>query len=350
MNNKEKDYFIDNLAMLLAAGVDVVLAIDAIKTEMRSSKMQKLMSGLQAEINNGQSLWKALDNTHLLSSFYIALIRIGEETGRLPQNLQMISVQQQKDRDLNSRLQSAMIYPVLVFTTTIIVGLGITWFLLPRLAVVFDSLKIPLPLITKILIAVGLFLGSYGFIVVPLVIALIVVGFYMLFINPKTKSTGQSLLFHFPGMHDLILEVELSRFGYILGNLLTSGIPVVTALDSLTQASFFPPYKKLYLYLKSTIEDGKSFKKSFDENKGASALIPRPVQQLIISSEQAGSLPETLLRIGQNYEDKTEITTKNLTVLLEPILLVIVWLGVMAVAIAIILPIYSLIGGFNTNP
>lgn len=344
---KEKDYFIENLAILLSSGVDVLVAIDSIKAEMRSGKMKKLLTSLQAEINSGQNLWRALDNTKLLPPFFIELVRIGEETGRLPQNLQMIVSQQQKDRVLASKLQSVMIYPVIVFTATIIIGLGITWFLLPRLALVFASLKIELPLITKILIAIGTFLGSYGIIVVPLLLIIIVGSLYFLFIYPKTRAIGQDILFHLPGMSDLIMEVELARFGYIFGNLLNSGIPVVTALDSLSQTSFFPPYRKLYLYLKQTIEEGKSFQKSFDQNAAASFLIPSPVQQLIISAEQAGSLPEILLRIGQTYEEKTEVTTKNLAVILEPFLLIIVWLGVMAVALAIILPIYSLIGGLN---
>lgn len=344
---KEKDYFIENLAMLLAAGVDVVLALDSISAEIRSGKMKKILIKLQSDIENGQNLWRALESTRLLSSFYIALIKIGEETGRLPQNLQMVAAQQKKDRNLSAKLQSAMLYPAIVFTTTIIIGLAIAWFLLPRLALVFVSLKIPLPLITKILIAVGTFLGAYGIIVVPLLLALIFGIFYIFFLNPRTKSIGQSLLFHFPGMHDLISEIELSRFGYILGNLLSSGIPVATALDSLSQAAAFSPYRKLYMYLQKSIEEGKSFQKSFAQNVSVCSLVPRPVQQLIISAEQAGSLPDTLLKIGQNYEEKTEVTTKNLTVILEPILLVIVWLGVMAIAIAIILPIYSLIGQFN---
>lgn len=349
-NEKEKDYFIENLAMLLASGVDVVVAMDAIAKELHSKKMKTVVASLQTELNNGQSLWRALDNTKLLSAFFIALIRIGEETGRLPQNLEMIVVQQQKDRDLSSKMQSAMIYPVIVFAATLVIGVGIAWFLLPRLAAVFASLKIPLPLITKILIGFGAFLGSYGIIVVPLFLGLVAGGVYMLFINPRTKVAGQQILFHLPGMKTLISEVELSRFGYILGNLLQSGIPVVTALESLSAASDFPPYKKLYIYLRQSIEEGKSFQKSFDENPKASLLLPRPIQQLIISAEQAGHLPETLLKVGQTYEDKTDITTKNLTVIMEPVLLVIVWFGVMAVAIAIILPIYSLIGGFNTNP
>lgn len=346
-NNTEKDYLIENLAMLLASGVDIVLALDSISFEIHSKKIKKVIANLQADINSGQNLWRALEHTKLLSSFYIALIRIGEETGRLPQNLQMIVVQQQKDRDLASKLQSAMLYPVIVFVATIVIGLGIAWFLLPRLAQVFASLKIPLPLITKILIAVGTFLGIYGIIVVPLLLVLVIGIFYFLFLSPKTRYIGQGLLFRIPGMHDLIAEIELSRFGYILGNLLQSGIPVVVALESLSSASDFPPYKKLYIYLQNSIEEGKSFQKSFDQNPRSSLLLPRTIQQLIISAEQAGHLPETLLKIGQNYEDKTDVTTKNLTVILEPILLVIVWLGVMGVAIAIILPIYSLIGQFN---
>src|SRR5207244_144732 len=101
----------------------------------------------------------------------------------------------------------------------------------------------------------------------------------------------------------------------------------------------------LYVYFKTSFEDGNSFKQTFVNYPNASALIPYSVQQLLISGEQSGHLANSLIDLGNNFEQKTESTTKNLSTLLEPALLLVVWSGVVLVALAIILPIYSLVGG-----
>jgi type II secretory pathway component PulF len=106
-------------------------------------------------------------------------------------------------------------------------------------------------------------------------------------------------------------------------------------------------YKKFYQHLHDAIDMGNSFEKSFALYKDIDKLVPQPIQQLIISGEQSGNLNKTLIKVGQVLEAKSDTTTKNLTIIMEPILLVIVWAGVVSVAFAVILPIYSLVGGLN---
>ena len=215
---------------------------------------------------------------------------------------------------------------------------------------VFGQLDVELPFITKILIAVGTFLGNYGLIVLPAFIIFLGVIVFFIFFFSKTKFIGQSILFATPGIQRLIREIELARFGYLLGTLLDAGISITEALDSVEKSTTFPNYKKLYVHLKNSLADGNSFQKSFDLYKKSRKLIPLPIQQLILAGEKSGNLSNTLRTISINFDAKTEQTTKNIAVILEPILLVIVWLGVVAVALAVILPIYSLIGGLNTDP
>jgi type II secretory pathway component PulF len=143
------------------------------------------------------------------------------------------------------------------------------------------------------------------------------------------------------------MEVEVARFGYLLGTLLEAGLTVTRAIESLAGASDVIRYKKFYLALRESIDMGNSFQKSFEAYKNIDALIPQPIQQLIISGEQSGNLNKTLIKVGQVLEAKSDTTTKNLTIIMEPILLVIVWAGVVSVAFAVILPIYSLVGGLN---
>lgn len=126
-----------------------------------------------------------------------------------------------------------------------------------------------------------------------------------------------------------------------------AGFSITEALKSMEQSSPFWFYKNFYHYLSSKISEGISLKDSFSGYKNINKLIPLPVQQIIFVGEKSGKLSESFSRIGKNYEDKLELTTKNLTIILEPVLLVLVWLGVVFLALAIILPVYNLIGQIN---
>lgn len=351
---KERDYFIENLTALLASGMPMIEAILAVKAEVRVKLFQKIIDEIIESIQSGFSLGEALEQTGLFSKHVTTLIKIGEKSGKLVDNLKIITIEQQKERSLKSKIRSATMYPVFVLTLTMIVGIAIAWFILPKLSDVFSQMDIELPALTKFLIETGLFLNAYGIFVIPAFFVLLFLIFYFIFAFRSTKFIGEYVLFFLPGIKKLLKETEIARFGYLLGTLFLAGMPPHQGLASLTEATNYSRYKKFYSFLKENISEGNSFKKSFSAYKKINKLLPPAVQQLIAAGEKSGSLSETLLKIGENYESKTDTTAKNLTVILEPILLVIVWLGVVSVALAVVLPIYSLIGGFNspetTNP
>ncbi len=347
--SQDIDYFTENLSMLVASGMPIINAIQAIGSEMKTRLMRKIADEIVEDILAGSPLWVALENTGIMPIHTISLIRLGEESGKLAENLKIAAFEQEKDRIFKSKIRSAMMYPVFVLTLTLIIGIGVAWFILPRLAVVFSQMYIELPFITDILIRFGSFLGKYGQYAIPAFIVFLFFLIYFVFYFSKTKVIGQIILFSAPGVSRLIREVELARFGYLLGTLLKAGLPVVNALNSLESATVSPHYRKLCNHLTRSIGEGNSFQSSFANFPGIKRVLPGPVQQMIIAGEKSGNLAETLLKIGESYEAKSESTTKNLSVILEPVLLVIVWLGVVAVALAVILPIYSLIGGLNSS-
>src|SRR3989338_5258203 len=213
--NKERDYFVENLSMLISGGMPIIQVLDSIGAEMRSRRMKNAIADIRADIESGTPLWKTLLSSRLFPTHAVSLIRLGEESGKLTQNLKVVAIEQEKDRVFKSKIRSAMMYPVFVLSLTAIVGVGISWFILPKLAVVFSQLKIKLPLITKILIGSGTFLGNYGQYVVPVAIFIIIVLFFFVFIFSKTKFIGQYILFSIPGIKGLIKEVEIARLGYL---------------------------------------------------------------------------------------------------------------------------------------
>src|SRR3989344_7205008 len=240
--SKERDYFVENLSMLVASGMPLLSAVSTLREEILSPSLQKSLSELEDDIEAGSPLWKALERTRLFRPHTISLVRIGEESGKLSANLKLIAVQEEKDKALRCKILGAMLYPLLVLSLTVGVGIAIAWFILPRLATVFSQLNIELPTLTKYLIATGSFLEVYGVFLFPTLIAFLVIAFYFIFFYPATKFLGQYFLFAVPGVGRLLREVEISRFGYLFGTHLNAGLPATLSLDSLYVASDFPQY------------------------------------------------------------------------------------------------------------
>jgi type II secretory pathway component PulF len=344
---KEREYFTENLALLLKSAVPVSGALESLANSTNNKSMKKALARLGVDIEAGFSLADALERSGITEDQTLALVRLGEASGHLVDNLQLAAQQEEKRHVFHAKVRSALIYPAFVLGLTLIVGLGVAWFLLPRLAGTFSQLNVKLPLISKLMIHFGTFLKLHGVIAVPTFLALCVLTGYILFVAPRTKAIGQRFLLTMPGVGRLIREVEISQFGYLLGTLLEAGLSVTQAMNLLATASAVPPYQKFYHYLGQSLNDGYGFKDSLGQYEKSRKLLPPAVQQMIIAGERSGSLPEVLLTIGRTYEQKSDVTTASLEVIIEPILLVIVWLGVLLVAIAVIVPIYSLVGGLN---
>ena len=344
---KEKEFFLENLSLMLSSGMPVAAALAAMKRTVKSKRLAQIVGNLESDINSGHHFWHSFEKTGLFPAYVVSLIRIGEESGRLGENLKLLSRQQSKDRALKDRVRSAMIYPTIVLGLTVTLGLAISWFILPRLTSVFSDLRLKVPLLTRIFINFGSFLQHWGFVAVPVFLGSLLIILWLLFIVPKTKIAGEKLLLWLPGVGQLLKEVELSRLGYVLGSLLGAGVPMVHAMELLGQASGLQKYGRLYRFLKTSMEEGNSFEAAFKAFPKVDKLLPVPVQEMIVAGEQSGKLEQIFTAIGENYEEKSQMTSQNLTVILEPVLLVIVWIGVGSLALAVIVPLYSLVGGLN---
>lgn len=344
---KEREYFTENLALLLKAGVPVGQGLASLEETAKTKQMKRALKQMQVDIEVGMSLGNALESAGIVSPQTLALIRLGEQSGHLSENMQLAALQEEKRHTFHSKVRSALIYPSFVLGLTVVVGLGVAWFLLPRLATTFAQLNVELPFISKVMIGLGTFLKEWGYIAVPVAIFLALLVGYILFAAPKTKVLGQRLLFRLPGISRLMREVEVAQFGYLLGTLLDAGLPITKAIRLLADSSTAVQYQQFYRYLAQSLQDGQSFQQSLKEYKKISKLFPPAVQQMVIAGEHSGSLSQVLQTIGRTYEQKSDVTTQNLEAILEPILLVIVWVGVMLVAVAVIVPIYSLVGGLG---
>jgi len=348
ISRESAEYLMDNLSMLISSGVSVGAALESIAAEVPDKRPRRALLDMRKQIDDGVPFFKAMDSTGLFSPSTITLVEIGESTGQLADNLKVIAVQMHKNNVMASRVKAAMLYPAFLLTLLFLVGTGIGVFLLPRLLTIIKSLQVQVGPITSALIVVGTFFGHFGLLTAALIILIIIGLAIAIRLKPPVKWAFERVLFHIPGIKKLLFETEMARFGFILGTLLEAGLPVTTSLESLANSMTTHRYQLFTNDLRQKIEEGNSFSKVLLDPK-VHKMIPGTICQIIISAETSGNLAPSLLSIGQNYEDKADITARNLETLLEPIVLVILAAGVLFVALAVFLPIYSLIGNFNAT-
>lgn len=347
ISKEEKRNFIENLNLLLSTGTSTADTFRSIRESEKGSSMQFFLNQMIENADSGISLSETLEISGIFPSYTINLVRIGEKNGTLKETLALLSEEQSKSDDFRGKVKSAMLYPGIVLFFGLVVSMLIAWFMLPKLAGIFSALHVKLPLITKIILFIGTFLGKYGYIAVPLFFICILFLTYVLFFNEKTKRYGQAILFNAPGIGNLLKETEIARLGYLLGSLLNVGVPITSAILTMKEASPLYRYKNFYHFLADSIEEGNSFEEGFKVYKNSNSILPIPVQTLIISGEKTGKLPDVLKILGEKYNQKSELSAKNLEIILEPIFLIIVWFVVVGIALAVILPIYSIIGGVS---
>lgn len=345
---KYKQLLFENLVLMISSGLNVVTALEQYQAENKIKSLGRELDEMSDELRKGQPFWQILGKHKIVRGNLLDIVKVGEESGNLAKNLNIVLLQQRKDKEIKSKLANASLYPALVSIVLLVVGSVIAIFILPRLTEVYKSFNTELPTITLYLIAIGDFMDQYGTTVVPAFVVVVSLIVYFLFIYHKTSWIGQKILLRTPVIKTALIQLELSRFGYLYSSLLDSGFRVVDALDIIAESTSLRDYKKLYEFLAASIVNGDSFSQSFEQYKDSKRLFPMFARQALISGEQTAKLKEASLTVGETYQKEYDYTTANLYILLEPILLIIVWIGVFLMALAIILPIYNLMGNFSS--
>lgn len=213
---KERNFFLENFANLLNSGMPLLDSLTLVADEIKNKTLRTLVVKMAEDIGAGYSLADSMEKTELFSPHVIALVRIGQTSGRLNENIKIIVVEQKKSQEMNGKIRSALMYPGFVLVLVLVVGIGIAWFILPKLATVFNGLSLEIPAITRYLINFGQFLDQYGIIAVPCFFAFLACMIYLVFFNKKTRFVGEAFLFHCPGISRLMKESEIAKFGFLL--------------------------------------------------------------------------------------------------------------------------------------
>jgi type II secretory pathway component PulF len=342
---QEKLLFTKHLDTMIKAGIPIVEALGTLVDQARSPKFRKIIDSVLADVKNGQSLASSFKKfPKVFNQFYVSLIEVGEESGTLEENLTFLSKQMAKDFRLRKKIVGTMIYPAIVVFAMTIMGGFISFFVLPKLVDFFASFEVELPFSTKVLLIIANAMKDYGHLIfagIVLVLILFRTMTRLSFIKPKWHA----LVLHLPGLGKVIMYGQLSRFSRNLGTLIKSGVPITKGLaitaDTLSNLKF----KNDLLAVSKALVKGKNVGETLKKNDYFE--YPPLVSKMISIGEKTGKLDETLLYLGDYYDDEVDDLSKNLSTVIEPILLLAIGLGVGFIAVAIISPIYELTGSIR---
>ena len=341
----DKLLFTKYLSEMLKSGIPVDEAISTAKDQSKNKYFQKILASIEESVRNGQSLSKSLAKfPDAFGPLYTSLVKVGEESGNLEENLGYLSTQIKKTYEFRKKVQGAMLYPGIILATTLIAGGGLAVFVLPQLVDLFKSLNSNLPLSTRILLYIAQLMKDYGILIFAGVIGLVILVPIVLqtsFVKPKWHR----LLLALPGLGPLIQNIQLTNLTRNLGLMLKSGITLVPALKTEYEATENMVYKDYLKRLITAAETGKALSEEMRMHRFT--FLPVILTKMVGIGEKTGKLDETLLYLGDFFEEEVDETTKNLSTIIEPVLLLVIGLGVGFIALAIISPIYELTGSIK---
>lgn len=344
LSARDQILFIKRLSFLIKAGVPILDSLQMIQEQTRSRGYSRILRSVVEDVSNGQYLSLSLSKHKSFSDFSVHMIHVGETAGMLSENLEYLALELNKKQILKRKVVSAFIYPIIVTIATF----GITGFLMvylfPKIIPVFSSLRIDLPFSTRVVIFISNLINDYGL--------LIILGIFVftssIFIAMK-KS--RSLHFYFDkcllkifGIGQIIQYYNLANATRTMGLLLKSGITISEAVPIVSHASVNLVYKKEFFNLSQTINRGENISKYF---MSRSSFFPEILAQVISVGERSGSLSSAFIYVSELYESEVDDFTKNLSTLIEPILMICMGLLVGFIAISIITPIYSITQNLN---
>ncbi|MEK7166314.1 MAG: type II secretion system F family protein [Patescibacteria group bacterium] len=339
----DKIIFCRYLSTMLSSGLSLSEGIDVLRNETKHPLMRQILGDMSYSLEQGQQLSSVFERyPNVFESYFLTLTRAGEVSGTLTDVFKYLESELRAEYSLSSKVKGALLYPSVVFTAMIGIGVLMFFFVLPQIGKVFLNLKLPLPAFTKFLFTFSLALSSQ---MIPLLVSsvlLIILAFFLL-----KKPQVRDLLFHvirpIPLVRDLIKKIDLARFTRIFSTLLRSAVPITEALEISLKSMSWPDYRKLATVFPDEIRKGKTLA---DVVRGQHAF-PTLVVQMIATGERSGKLDSSLAELASFYEEEVEEELKNLTQILEPVLMLLVGIAVGAMILSIIAPIYSVVGSFQ---
>jgi type IV pilus assembly protein PilC len=337
---KELAIFTRQFSVMIDAGLPLVQCLEILATQQENKGFARVLAGVRSSVESGSTLANALRQyPKIFDDLYSNMVDAGETGGILDTILQRLSGYIEKAVKLRRAVTSALIYPVAVILIAGGVIFLLLWKVVPIFATLFAGLGVDLPLPTRIVIGASNAVGTFA---LPLIVlgAAGAYGFKWYYGTPTGKMQIDTIVLKIPILGALMRKIAVARFTRTLGTLITSGVPMLEAMDITARTSGNAVVEKAILSVRKAIEGGRTIVDPLRET----GVFPNMVVQMIGVGEQTGALDAMLQKIADFYEDEVDAAVGDLLTAMEPMMILFLGIVVGGVVISMYLPLFSLIG------
>jgi MSHA biogenesis protein MshG len=339
VKNAELVVFTRQLASILDAGVPLLEGLDAVQEQVRNKKFRQVVLSVKNEIEGGDTFSDALErHKTVFSALVINMVRAGEKAGILDEVLDRISNLLEKDIETVDKIKTATRYPMIVMVTLVIAFVILTTFVIPRFAAFFGAFKAELPLPTRVLVGINYVVTNYWYWILGVVVAVVYL-FRKTLATEKGRYSWDRFILSTPVFGPLFSRIYLSRFSRMLAAMIRSGIPILEALAISSATAENKVIARVIMDVRSDVSEGKTL----TEPMKGSQIFPPIAISMVSIGEKAGTLENMLNKVADYFDREADYTIKNLTPLLEPVMIFGLALIMLVFALGIFLPMWDLI-------
>lgn len=335
---KEVILFFRQFNATLKAGIPIPVILENVAKTQSNRFFKASLQDIGSRIKKGEGLAQSFSShTHIFQPLLISLLKAGEIGGFLETVIERYTITLEKDDEMRKKVWGALTYPIIVLIIAVLVILGLFFTVVPKIKVMFRARNMDLPVVTEMLFLASDFVSNYWYLGIPIIIG-IGVGVQTALKAGKIRYYWDFFLVKAPVLGDLLLLSIMSRFCHIMVNLQDAGVSLIQSLDVLEEIFGNSYLTSKFKSMKKDIAEGKGLGESFERTK----IFPPIVVQMVSIGEQSGRLTEMLLSVAEFFEKEVDYAVKNLTALIEPILIVCMGASVLFIAMALLLPIINL--------
>ncbi|HOE81188.1 MAG TPA: type II secretion system F family protein [bacterium] len=334
--------FARQFSIMISAGVPMVQSLRILVNQTENKKFKKVIGEIGDEVEGGAALSDSLSKRpKIFSNFFVSVVRSGERSGKLDDVLDYLADEISKDYDMGAKIKGAMIYPTVVIIGMVIIGIVMMVFVLPKMMDILTETGTTLPLPTRILIGASNFIIHYWWIVVMIIVG-IIMGIRAILRTPSGRYAWDSITLHLPIFGKLFQKILLVRFCRSMNTLLLGGVSIENSLAIAGDVVSNKVYQKLVQQTIKEVEDGNSISTIFLD----SPLVPKMVSHMMQVGEGTGKLDAVFTKISEFYNREIDNALANIMSLMEPLIMIILGIGVGVMVAAVIMPMYTMVGNF----